>query len=281
MELIIDKSQNLVYISENETHEVAPVGTIECAFGNICDYLESREQPCQYNGDDIITHIKAALNGQDQIETLYGMPVSIFGICHILHDWFDGRDEIAFSLKDLDIIRIASNITENHKPIEHEDYGYHSGMIFTINSVLDVLFSLLYFYSFDGLKIKRCEHCKRWFAVKNFQIEYCPRISPCSKMMVNGKPLLNAKKTCKPAVRVIRQRLADRKNCIYQNYYANAPDKINDFLNQCAYYFDMIDKSPTVDNIKALHSYLYSDEMPNQQRPNRKKNSDKRKLLGL
>ena len=41
-------------------------------------------------------------------------------------------------------------------------------------------------------------------------------------------------------------------------------------------------KKPTVENIVEYHKYLYSDEMPKQERPNRRKsNAEKRRLMGL
>ncbi|MBR3419202.1 MAG: hypothetical protein IKG82_10980 [Oscillospiraceae bacterium] len=281
MNLTIDKRNDIVYVWEYDTYKSATIGSINCAFGNIVDFLESKETPCQYSADDIKDSIIKALNGQDHIEHIYGMSVSIFSICHILHNWFNGNTQMSFTMKDLDIMRISSNITEIHKPITHEDYEYKDGMQFTINSVLDLLFSLLYFYTFEGLKIKRCHHCGKWFATSTLKTNYCARISPCSEMTIAGKPLLNAKEPCKQAVKTIRQRFLSRKDSIRQNFSTNHPDRLDDFYKQCADYLARYDKAPTIENIVAFHNYLYSDEMPRQSRPNRKSNREKRKLLGL
>lgn len=277
----INKQTNRIEIFNYETSETGFIGSIECAFGNLCFFLESKMNPCQFTPSDILEHTLNALNGHDQIESIFGMPVSIFSINHILHDWFNGMTHIFFSMKQLDIMRISSNVTENHKPITHEDYEYKDGMQFKINSVLDLLFSLLYFYTFEGLKLKRCHHCGKWFATPTLKTDYCPRISPCSELTIAGKPLLNAKEPCKQAVKTIRQRFLSRKESIRQNFTANHPERLNDFYNQCADYLARYDKAPTIENIIAFHSYLYSDEMPRQSRPNRKSNSEKRKLLGL
>ena len=45
---------------------------------------------------------------------------------------------------------------------------------------------------------------------------------------------------------------------------------------------DNLKKAPNKENILVLHRYLYSDEMPKQERPNRRKsNAEKRRLMGL
>ena len=101
-------------------------------------------------------------------------------------------------------------------------------------------------------------------------------------MTVNGKKILNAKHTCKDAVRIIRQRFADRKKQIYNKWYIDGlEDECRELLNKYYQLSNTIKNEPTVDNIVACMEYLYSDDMPKQERPNRRKsNAEKRKLMG-
>lgn len=141
----------------------------------------------------------------------------------------------------------------------------------TPTTLRNILFSIVHYYIMNDYKLVKCKHCGKWFATKSLKTEYCERLSPCYDMVVCGKPILRKPLQCEQAVKTIKQRFRDRKDCIYQNFYVNDPEKNNVFLNECARYSSIVKAAPTVENIAAFHKYLYSDEMPKQKRPNRKK----------
>ena len=128
----------------------------------------------------------------------------------------------------------------------------------------------------------RCKHCGKWFATKTLKEEYCDGISPCYGLIVEGKKVLGSERTCKDAVGIIKQRLADRKKQIYNKWYAEGFEDECFELNERFYkYKTAIKENPTVENITACMIYLYSHRMPAQERPNRRKsNAERRRLLG-
>lgn len=137
----------------------------------------------------------------------------------------------------------------------------------------EILFSVVHYYILNGYKLAKCKHCEKWFATKSLKIEYCERISPCYNMVVSGKPVLRKPQKCEQAVKTIKQRLEDRKESIYQNWYVNHPDKLyepNGLLNEYTRLKNAMKAAPTVSNIVAFQEYLYSETMPKQTRPNRK-----------
>ena len=174
-------------------------------------------------------------------------------------------------------------------------YGYES------TDIKDIIFSTIHFALSDGYKLVKCKHCERWFFTKTLKEEFCKRLSPCSKLEVDGKKILGAEQPCKIAVDTIKSRFQDRKKTIY-NKWRNCSEKcplFDDCLNcpykECVFEkkcnelceihkqnMSKIRKSPTVANIIEYHRYLYSDDMPKQERPNRRKsNAEKRRLMGL
>lgn len=174
-------------------------------------------------------------------------------------------------------------------------YGYES------TDIKDIIFSTIHFALSDGYKLVKCKHCERWFFTQTLKEEYCKRLSPCSKLEVDGKKILGAEQPCKIAVDTIKSRFQDRKKTIY-NKWRNCSEKcplFDDCLNcpykECVFEkkcnelceihkqnMSKIRKSPTVANIIEYHRYLYSDDMPKQERQNRRKsNAEKRRLMGL
>lgn len=167
--------------------------------------------------------------------------------------------------------------------------------------IKDIIFSTIHFALSDGYKLVKCKHCERWFFTKTLKEEFCKRLSPCSKLEVDGKKILGAEQPCKIAVDTIKSRFQDRKKTIY-NKWRNCSEKcplFDDCLNcpykECVFEkkcnelceihkqnMSKIRKSPTVANIIEYHRYLYSDDMPKQERQNRRKsNAEKRRLMGL
>ena len=142
----------------------------------------------------------------------------------------------------------------------------------------EILFSIVHYYVMNGYKLARCKHCEKLFATRSLKTQYCARISPCYRMVVCGKPVLREPLQCGQAVAVIKQRFKDRKRSIYNSWYVSQKhigELTNAFLNTFTDGFSAFNKAPTVANARALHEYLYSDEMPKQTRPNRKGGSSK------
>lgn len=167
--------------------------------------------------------------------------------------------------------------------------------------IKDIIFSTIHFALSDGYKLVKCKHCERWFFTQTLKEEYCKRLSPCFDLVICNTKVLREKVSCGKAVDTIKRRFRDRKKTIYdkwRNCSDNCP--LFDDCSKCPYedcVFEQkcdelckahkqnmsnILKKPTVENIVEYHKYLYSDEMPKQERPNRRKsNAEKRRLMGL
>lgn len=168
-------------------------------------------------------------------------------------------------------------------------YGYES------TDIKDIIFSTIHFALSDGYKLVKCKHCERWFFTQTLKEEFCKRKSPCSDLEVDGKKLLGKEQPCKIAVDTIKKRLQGRKKSIYDKW-KNGNFVCEYKCEECPYSDCIVDderchrlcenykrlrkninSSPTVDNIIKLHRYLYSDEMPKQERPNRRKSNEEKR----
>lgn len=205
-----------------------------------------------------------------------------------------------FSLDFFDRFVNSKNISVNRKLVEIVNdcyvplridsdmknvyYSYQS------ENIKDIIFATVHFALENGYKFVKCKHCERWFFTPTKKEVFCKRISPCFNMIVNDKKVLGMKQPCRIAVDTIKKRLRDRKKTIYnkwKNCSENCPlfdDCFNCPYKECVYekscellcnnhnkYMGDIMKNPTVENILKYHSYLYSDDMPKQERPNRRK----------
>lgn len=156
-------------------------------------------------------------------------------------------------------------------------YGYES------TDIKDIIFSTIHFALSDGYKLVKCKHCERWFFTQTLKEEYCKRLSPCFDMVDCDTKVLREKASCVKAIDTIKRRFRDRKKTIYNKWYIEGDDEACESLNKTyKYLMNNLKKAPNKENILVLHRYLYSDEMPKQERPNRRKsNAEKRRLMGL
>lgn len=156
-------------------------------------------------------------------------------------------------------------------------YGYES------TDIKDIIFSTIHFALSDGYKLVKCKHCERWFFTQTLKEEYCKRLSPCFDIVDCDTKVLREKASCGKAIDTIKRRFRDRKKAIYNKWYIEGDDEACENLNRTyKRLMDNLKKAPNKENILILHRYLYSDEMPKQERPNRRKsNAEKRRLMGL
>lgn len=165
--------------------------------------------------------------------------------------------------------------------------------------IKDIIFATIHFALENGYKLIKCKHCERWFFTPTLKEAFCKRTSPCFDMIVNNKKVLGQEQPCRIAVDTIKKRLQDRKKAIYDKW-KNGKFECGYKCENCPYSDCIIDdercqtlcnnykklkkniiNSPTVKNIVKLHRYLYSDDMPKQERPNRRKsNAFMRGIIG-
>lgn len=120
---------------------------------------------------------------------------------------------------------------------------YESGNIFFIPFVI-IENIILHSY-----KIKKCEHCGKYFATKTLKQKYCTFNSTYEEF---------THLKCKQAVKDISQKLTRNKKNIYTYICNNEIDdnKINDFLDSCKEYRKKINQKKSTENFKEYDNFL-------------------------
>ena len=263
MEMVIDNIKNIVYIKK-EKDPGRNLGTIDCAFGNMISAIESFSDYDNYDTAEAALEIlRRSFNGQDKVIEMFGFNTSIFAINNIIFQILGNNNEMVFSEHDMNVIRLTYNIQVNDKPLKAHDYECKNGMRFnSINSVVDELYCLLYYYTFNNMKLKRCAHCGKWFAKNSSgsanNEKYCNRMSPF---------IGYEDRTCKKAVKDIKDMLEKRRISEYERlrlraaeFEANHRDKFNYFVEACNIYKDKIKKGASVELLQEYKSFLFNSE---------------------
>lgn len=250
-------------------------------WGNALAMLENAFPASDHEKPEFwVANLVKAANDDQKATMIWGMQE--FGnALYSMYTFIDGRNIIKITREDIERLRITHNMTANFLPTNLADIS--EGMRFdNLSNVTQVLIAILYYYEYHGYSLVKCKHCGKWFATNSQKNEYCGRTSPCYNLVVCGKKVLGSKRTCNEAVGIIKQRLADRKKQIYNKWYAEGLEDECFELNERFYeYKTAIKENPTVETITACMEYLYSDRMPKQERPNRRKsNAERRRLLG-
>lgn len=181
-------------IRNDNTQPPWKIQTENC-FGLIYNSLE-RHFP-NFNEDAIVTncinYMRNAMTGKDiHPATSYKLlgRVERGHTLLFLREYFDGKESVAFSLQDVDKIRIASRMKSNYLPVSINET---TSMEFDdLTNVTQVMVALLYYYSYYGFKLVKCRHCGRWFATKSLKNQYCKQISPCCGEILKGENTLSA-----------------------------------------------------------------------------------------
>lgn len=140
-ELIIEKAKDRAYILVDLDH-FYDLGSINCAFGNIVAVLEN-EFPAENYGEPgfIVKHIRDSLAGSSKAMEIWGMTAKPT-LLHSIYDYFNGREKVDCTLKDIEKMRIMYGINISNFPLSITDFD--KGMKFqNISTVLDVAYALL------------------------------------------------------------------------------------------------------------------------------------------
>ena len=271
--LNINKQQNKVIIFENipkaeETgneflaytfeSNILYINKIDTAFGDIIFEIEEKFPPKQYFGNEA-QFIYDSCFTDNYTVNIAGFFVKS-SIVPTIYNIFRDKSELNLSLDDLDHIRLTYGISGvQFYPLDMSDYT--AGMVFDVKYLTDVIYGILYFCAFNHLKLKKCDHCGKWFSTDTLKTKYCSRKSPMEQY---------SHLKCRRAAEDCRKKLREREAAIYDNWKQNLikyGDRIDDLRNTCNKYLKIL----SVENLQALTDYLYADDKPKQTRPNRKK----------
>ena len=164
-------TEQTTIIRNDNTQPPWKIQTENC-FGLIYNSLE-RHFP-NFNEDAIVTncinYMRNSMTGKDiHPATSYKLlgRVERGHTLLFFREYFDGKESVAFSLQDVDKIRIASHMKSNYLPVSINDT---TSMEFDdLTNVTQVMVALLYYYSYYGFKLVKCRHCGRWFATKSLK----------------------------------------------------------------------------------------------------------------
>lgn len=261
MRLVIDERS--VRIIRNE-RQVFSIGSIKNALGNILTTLDFefpglvKMTGAEY-GQAIIERLRRKLDGADPAEkckVLWGLKVSVDDAYNLLNlpESIRGGGKIDLSLHDVEIWRVRNSIIKAIYPHSAISVDYSQGLeIYDAESLYDVVYGLLFFYAFNGMKLVKCEHCGRWFATDTFKNKYCNR-----KSQFPGYEHLN----CEQAVRNIFQQCGRMKNRIETKARQREPiTKFEDeFRSNCESLYLTAKGTPTIENLSAYLTFLRKTE---------------------
>lgn len=177
------------------------------------------------------------------------------------------REELS-SLDEFERLRPYYNLTFNYSFVVKNENGINYPMqlgfcevepsylqktetdhycIYECHSMKDGAFSILHYLFLNNYKLRRCEHCEKYFATKKLKTKYCGRYSPYKGY--EDKP-------CGVAVDHILKKIKKRKVNILKymgNYYPEAKPK---FCEECD---ALLKKEKSIANLDELE-YLTSKE---------------------
>ncbi len=251
------------------------LGTPNNALGNIISVLND-EFPgvAELSSSEYANLIASSItSGVKQVKEIWGLkctPDQVFNINEFLNNsdrWSEiskngvkekGKFKIDLTLQDVEIWRVRHHIKKSATPSDWLNIDYSQGLIINdVTSIYDVVYGLLYYYAFNGLKLVKCEHCGRWFATSTLKNKYCSR-----KSTFPGYTHLN----CEQAVRNIMQNCGRIKNRIDIKAAATPTAQlhtnafVNDFFKQCEPLYLSVKESPTVENLSKYHAFLKKTE---------------------
>jgi|GEM_PF-3275037 len=266
--------------------------------GDVIEILEKHfpnyDKDATTLSDAVIKHIKTELDGEKSVLegcTIFGereVGVSMLNIPALLKD----KTSFKPSLREVEKMRLECGMSS--AAVLYDESGVKDGvpyeskgvmMFKNLSNVTEIFVAYLYFCAFNDLRLVRCKHCGLWFATPSLEFEYCTRTSPCYNRKAGNKVMLGRatkNRSCFDATTTMKQALRSRRECICKNWQAESGSdeeavnkRCNDLRNTCYNLLSKINQSPTADNFAEAFAYLYSDEMPKQKRPNRKKSTAK------
>ncbi|WP_028518166.1 DUF6076 domain-containing protein [Ruminococcus flavefaciens] len=277
LELVIDKEQNCVYLQKtnDETYKVLALGTIDCAFGNLLyNSFENTPEYKRYGSfihdnfgsKDVILEIILNDTCIEVLKPIASMKCTLLGTINSIYEFIytitKGKDEYKPSLDEINMFRIQNKVHVEQQPIEHGDYKNTKGMrFFEIKTIYDVFYGILYYYAYEHLKLKRCEHCGRWFVTTSFKTKYCNRKTTVERY----SHLL-----CKEAAKSMKQECTRVKNRIETKAYSSKSQRsgknkgaynkyVEEFQKKCNDYISYIPYE-AAENLEAYHSFLRETE---------------------
>lgn len=285
LELVIDKKQDRIYLQKKDDDKlkVLTLGSIDCAFGNlIYNYFESNPIYKGYGSfirdnfgsKEVALEIMKNDTCISIFEPIASMNCSLLSTINSIYLYTEGKEDTEQkdkkgnkygyipSLDEINDFRLQYHVRIEQLPLEHGDYKNTTGMrFFEIKTIYDVFYGILYYYAYEHLKLKRCEHCGRWFVTASYKTKYCNRKSTVERY---------SHLVCKDAAKNMKQECTRVKNRIETKAYSSKTQRsgknkgsynkyVEELQNKCKVYQDYTPYE-SADNLEAYHSFLRETE---------------------
>lgn len=122
--------------------------------------------------------------------------------------------------------------------IGEQDHQY----TYYCKSMIDIPFALLNYLTLNGYKLRRCQHCMRYFFTKSLKQKYCSRNSPYL-----GYENLD----CAKAVDNIMSKIRQRKKTVLSTISEYYPEAMQAFSNL----YDLLNDKKTTKSVGALKTF--------------------------
>lgn len=144
-------------------------------------------------------------------------------------------------------------------PVTHK-YIYYG------DSMASVILAIYHYLALNKYKPTICRHCGKIFFTQNLKNTLCERKTPYAYLVSGEEKKYSLKdKSCKEAVKTIRDRFRRRKDLLnmnYKDYGSISKNEKERALDLGAWpYMEAIKKEPSIKNLRAYEKYLYADNL--------------------
>lgn len=229
-----------------------------------------------HESDEYINDVEKALRLSAEIRTLLlaarRAPLSAREQMEGIFNDYNVSVECERSAKDDDIddSRISYNTRiRDLSKMDEQEYWY----TYTCHSISQIIASMWHYYLEQGYQLGRCDYCGKLFARKSNKERLCSRMQPFENMLTHK---IGAERTCKNAVKYMREQLSKKRNAIGELIRNSAKllteDEANeillDFRNTCDSYAIAFRKTPNFENYRKYAQYLITAEQEKKWRKN-------------
>ena len=223
--------------------------------GNIVSMLEKEFPDVSKNNPGFfLSDLVSEINGTPtKAKTVWGFKERGTALLHF-YDFIDSRKQPFYpTMLDVERLRISNSIKAS------PDVSPAGSVQCNVQSVFHAIYVMLYFYAYNGLGMKQCTFCGKWFTVdkESAQAAYCSR----AFHYTDCKGKAHYYNSCLEAQERIWDRSRKRYRAIYDRLYhwEGASEKTNSLATACDRYRKEAKDNRSFENLQRYENFLYTD----------------------